>query len=117
MVMAMTVMQALGIMAAAYPVMLLGHAAPAEVACQPLLGCQQAQEALGYHYPRVRERLTLLGVPTKPVEENTAETMTSYVMVFTDASLTGWGGGVGGLLGESGRWCVASDGGPTHKPP
>lgn len=53
--------------------------------CQSLLGCQKAQETHGYRPPLGVEQCLLLSVETLLVQ------VSLYVMVFTDASLSGKG--------------------------
>lgn len=65
--MALTVMQALGFIAAAHPVVPLG-------VCLPSLGCQETQAMLGYHSPLITGRPAILGVPKTPFAGNTSGT-------------------------------------------
>lgn len=69
----------------------VSHATLANMNCQPLLGCQDAQATLGYCTPPVRDDVPFLGVPTTSVDGDATETYELTCHVFTDVSLSEWG--------------------------
>ncbi|KAK5902612.1 hypothetical protein CesoFtcFv8_007851 [Champsocephalus esox] len=91
---AFTVMQTLGLMAAAHMMVPLGliHMRRLLRWFQPALGSQEAQATAGDHTPLSEGQPPVLGFPDHLQRGSPLGRVTSYITVFTDASGTGWGG-------------------------